>query len=93
MQQQIAVVTLGVARLDASRRFYVDGFGWRPVFENEEIVFYQMNGLVLGTWLDRALREDARLPALASKHASKTTGFGDHVDGKSSAGVEPRRVP
>ena len=65
MQQQIAVVTLGVARLDASRRFYIDGFGWSPVFENEEIVFYQMNGLVLGTWLDRALREDARLPALA----------------------------
>ena len=30
-QQQLSVVTLGVAELAASRRFYADGFGWRPV--------------------------------------------------------------
>ena len=58
MQQQISVITLGVDDLAASRRFYVDGFGWTPVFENEEIVFYQMNGLVLGTWLRRGLEGD-----------------------------------
>ncbi len=58
MQQQISVITLGVSDLVRSRRFYVDGFGWRPVFENEEISFFQMNGLVLGIWLDRALEED-----------------------------------
>lgn len=51
MQQQISVITLGVADLARSRRFYGGGFGWSPVFENEEIVFYQMNGLMLGTWL------------------------------------------
>ena len=44
MQQQVSVVTLGVADLARSRRFYEDGFGWRPVFANEEILFYQMNG-------------------------------------------------
>lgn len=58
MQQQISVVTLGVADLARSRRFYVEGFGWKPVFENPEIVFYQMNGLMLGTWLAQALEED-----------------------------------
>jgi catechol 2,3-dioxygenase-like lactoylglutathione lyase family enzyme len=58
MQQQISVVTLGIADLARSRRFYVDGFGWKPVFENEEIVFYQMNGLMLGTWLNGALEKD-----------------------------------
>jgi catechol 2,3-dioxygenase-like lactoylglutathione lyase family enzyme len=58
MQQQISVITLGVADLARSKRFYVEGFGWRPVFENEEIVFYQMNGLVLGTWLRPALEAD-----------------------------------
>ena len=47
MQQQISVITLGVIDLARSRRFYVDGFGWSPVFENEEIIFYQMNGLML----------------------------------------------
>lgn len=58
MQQQISVITLGVSDLARSRNFYVDGFGWRPVFENEEIIFYQMNGFVLGTWLTSALESD-----------------------------------
>jgi catechol 2,3-dioxygenase-like lactoylglutathione lyase family enzyme len=66
MQQQIAVVTLGVAALAPSRRFYVEGFGWRPAFENAEIVFYQMNGLVLGTWLRDALALDMQRPVTPS---------------------------
>ncbi len=57
-QQQISVITLGVADLAVSRRFYVEGFGWAPVFENDEIVFYQMNGLMLGTWLKAAMEAD-----------------------------------
>ncbi|WP_020179626.1 VOC family protein [Methylopila sp. M107] len=62
MQQQMSVVTLGVADLSRSKRFYVDGFGWRPVFENAEIVFYQMNGFVLGTWTRDKLAGDSRRP-------------------------------
>lgn len=58
MQQQISVITLGVADLQRSRRFYVEGFGWAPVFENDEIVFYQMNGLMLGTWHKAGLADD-----------------------------------
>jgi len=60
MQQQISVITLGIADLARSRRFYAEGFGWKPVFENPEIVFYQMNGLMLGTWLSKALEDDMR---------------------------------
>ena len=58
MQQQISCVTLGTTDLARSRRFYVDGFGWRPVFEQPDIIFYQMNGLMLGTWLSRELEGD-----------------------------------
>ena len=65
MQQQISVITLGIADLARSRRFYMEGFGWRPVFENPEIVFYQMNGLMLGTWLSPALAADSGRLALA----------------------------
>jgi len=64
MQQQISVITLGIADLAASKHFYGDGFGWAPVFENQEIVFYQMNGLVLGTWLKAKLEEDSRRSGL-----------------------------
>lgn len=69
MQQQISVITLGVADLARSKRFYGEGFGWAPVFENPEIVFYQMNGLVLGTWLADNLEEDMRRPAGAGPGA------------------------
>jgi uncharacterized protein len=62
MRQQLSVITLGIADIARSRRFYCDGFGWTPVFQNEEIVFYQMNGFVLGTWLTRALQDDMRRP-------------------------------
>ncbi|MBP7669648.1 VOC family protein [Ferrovibrio sp. MS7] len=59
MQQQISVITLGVADLARSRHFYTAGFGWQPVFQNDEIAFYQMNGLMLGTWLASALAADS----------------------------------
>lgn len=58
MQQQVSLITIGISDLIRSRRFYTDGFGWNPVFENDEIVFYQMNGFVLGTWQTKALEAD-----------------------------------
>jgi len=64
MQPYVSVITLGVAELARSRRFYVEGFGWSPSFENAEIVFYQLNGLVLGTFLDGALEADMNLAGL-----------------------------
>jgi catechol 2,3-dioxygenase-like lactoylglutathione lyase family enzyme len=63
--QQLSLITLGIAELARSKRFYVEGFGWRTVFENNEIVFYQMQGLVLGTWLEAKLAADMQQPRLA----------------------------
>ena len=57
-QQQISVVTLGVAALAPTRRFYQQGFGWTPVFATDDIDFYQMNGLMLGTWCNPGLADD-----------------------------------
>jgi len=69
MQQQISVITLGIADLARSRRFYVEGFGWQPVFENGEIIFYQMNGFVLGTFSKPALETDMNRPGLLAPGA------------------------
>ncbi|WP_307140197.1 VOC family protein [Pseudoroseomonas cervicalis] len=68
MQQSVAVITLGVADPDRARRFYAKGFGWQPVFEAPGILFYQMNGFVLGLWQREALEEDLRrtMPATSS---------------------------
>lgn len=60
--QQIAVITLGTNDRQAARRFYTDGFGWSPVFENDEIMFFQMNGLMLGIWDSAALAADMQRP-------------------------------
>lgn len=69
MRQQISVITLGVADLERSKTFYVDGFGWAPVFENPQIVFFQMNGLVLGLFLRSSLEEDMKRDGLQGRGA------------------------
>ncbi len=69
MQHQISVITLGVAGLARSKRFYVNGFGWTPVLDTDEIVFYQMNGFVLGTWLKARLEEDMKQEASSAPGA------------------------
>jgi uncharacterized protein len=64
MQPYVSVITLGVANLARSKRFYVDGFGWQAVFENETVVFYELNGVILGTFLNDALEDDMNLTGL-----------------------------
>jgi catechol 2,3-dioxygenase-like lactoylglutathione lyase family enzyme len=64
MQQQLSVITLGIADLGRSKAFYRNGFGWTPVFENDEIAFYQMNGFVLGTWVETAMQVDMQRDGL-----------------------------
>ncbi len=43
MEQQVHVLTLATADLDAARRFYVEGLGWTPLLDVPgEIVFFQV---------------------------------------------------
>ena len=83
MQQQISIITLGVEDLDRSKRFYIGGFGWTPEFDNGEIAFYQMNGLVLGTWLRHELENDFQQPETRSPGAfslGHNVGSAEEVD-------------
>lgn len=82
MRQLISLVTIGVDDLARSRRFYVDGFGWKTVFESPEIMFYQMNGLVFSTWLRTKL--DTRRPS-----AAKSAGFALAHNVESRGQVQP----
>lgn len=58
MEQRISLVTLGVRDLAASRRFYVDGLGWKPAFENDEIIFFQAGGMIFSLFLRDQLAAD-----------------------------------
>lgn len=52
MDQRISFVTLAVADVDASRRFYVDGLGWQPELDvpGEVLMFRTGQHLVLSLW-------------------------------------------
>lgn len=58
MDQRISFITLAVADLDATRRFYRDGLGWEPEIDvpGEVLMFRAGERLILSLW-DRAACE------------------------------------
>ena len=64
MEQHINYITLGVADLAESRRFYRDVFGWQETADsNENIAFFQAgNALLLALFGKAALARDAQIP-------------------------------
>lgn len=58
MKQQVAVMTLAVADLAIAMRFYRDGLGWKPVFANDDVTFFQCNGFVLALWVQASMEQD-----------------------------------
>lgn len=68
MDQRLSLVTLGVADLEQSLRFY-QALGWKRGNDNPSVVFFQLNGMILALWSRTALAEDAGL-------APNERGFG-----------------
>ena len=61
MEQRLSLVTLGVADLERSRRFYEDGLGWRHSGDGEGVYFFQSPGGVVALWSRAALAVDGGL--------------------------------
>ena len=74
MEQHINYITLGVADLTASRRFYRDVFGWRETEDgNGHIAFFQMgSALRLALFGREALAQDAQVSVQGSGFPSFT---------------------
>ena len=69
MEPRISLVTLGVADIGRSRRFY-EALGWKASSASvESTVFFQLGGMALSLFSREALAEDACLP-------SEGSGFG-----------------
>ncbi|MEO9822926.1 MAG: VOC family protein [Paracoccaceae bacterium] len=59
--QRVSLITLGVADLDRARAFYA-ALGWDPVPGPPEVVFYQLDGQVIGLFGLKPLAQDQGRP-------------------------------
>jgi catechol 2,3-dioxygenase-like lactoylglutathione lyase family enzyme len=81
VDQRLTLITLGVADLERSLRFYRDGLGWTPsnASQEGEVAFFQLHGFVLALWGRAKLAADAGVEhtggwggiALAQNHPSR----------------------
>lgn len=53
MKQRLHIVTIAVKDLAAMRRFYVEQFGWKPEAENEDIIFFRLNGVLFSLFPEK----------------------------------------
>ena len=58
MQQRLSFVTIGVKDLNAIKKFYTYVFGWNTMGENEGVLFYKLNGFILGFYPNDELAKD-----------------------------------
>ena len=59
--QRVTLITLGVADLTRAKTFY-SALGWSPTRDEGEVVFYQINGMVLGFFGLEPLAKDQGRP-------------------------------
>ena len=60
MEPHISLVTLGVADIDRSRRFY-EALGWHGQSPDGEVVFHQSGGMVFALWSRELLAADSKV--------------------------------
>jgi len=89
MEQRLSLITLGVADLARSRRFYEEGLGWtRSGGAEGEVAFYQLNGLILALWGREALAKDARLELAPAAPGRSFGGLALAYNTRSAAEVD-----
>ncbi|GAA3652722.1 VOC family protein [Microbacterium marinilacus] len=81
MEQRISFVTLVVADVEASRRFYVDGLGWEPELHvaGEVLMLRVADRVILSLW-DRAAAEHELGPVAAD--GTPPIALAHNVDGE-----------
>ena len=76
MEQRLTIIGLGVEDLNTSSDFYENIFGWKKTkSSNENIVFFQLNGILLSLYPREKLAEDATVSAIGSGFKSFTLAF------------------
>lgn len=80
MEQCLHFVTLGVADLPRAKRFYVDGLGWTPTLDLEEVCFLQVApGVLLALWGAEDLAGDVGAGSDDHEHGTGRVAFAHNV--------------
>ncbi|GAA1476145.1 VOC family protein [Nocardioides aestuarii] len=59
MEQRVSFITLAVADLGATRRFYVDGLGWEPELEADDVIMFRVaDKVVLSLWAESGFEQE-----------------------------------
>ena len=58
MEQRLTFFTIGVQDLESVKTFYKDVFGWTPMKDSDGIVFFKLNGFILGLYPSHELAAD-----------------------------------
>ena len=59
MDQRVSFITLAVADLAATRRFYVDGLGWAPELEADDVIMFRVaDKVVLSLWAESGFEQE-----------------------------------
>lgn len=75
MQPRLSLLTIAVSNLSRTRAFYERHFGWEPVAANEDIVFFQLNGMLLSFYPSPDLARDAGLGEQRVPHSGFTLAY------------------
>lgn len=99
MDQRLSFVTLAVADVAASRRFYADGLGWEPALDvpGEVIMFKVADKVVLSLWDEKAFAAEVGaapsrggVPPITLAHNCATRqGVDDVLESARTAGADP----
>lgn len=80
MEQRISVLTIGADDLNSMKHFYGQVLGWATVAENNDIVFYKLNGFLLSICDRKTLADFIGVDHNGQGFRSITIGY--NVDSK-----------
>lgn len=75
MEQRISVLTIGAEDLAAMKDFYGHTLGWKTIAENNDIVFYKLNGFLLSICDRKMLADFIGISPDGSGFRSVTIGY------------------
>ena len=74
MEQRVSLITLGVADLGRSLRFY-EALGWKRGNRDDGVVFFQLPGAIFALWARAALAEDAKVTDTGAAFSGMTLAY------------------